>query len=150
MLRVDHGHVVRHQVLVEGRTQRAVARELGLSRTTVGKYVGEAAPVRKAEAGPRTRPVWEKVGERVQPLLTASAQWTGGTQRLTATRLHALLIAEGHAARVAMIKDAVTEWKRQRREVFVPLTYQPGDLADVDFSRCWSTWTGPAARRGSS
>ena len=27
----------------------------------------------------------------------------------------------------------VAEWKRQRREVFVPLTYRPGDLAKVDF-----------------
>ena len=50
MLRMDQVHVVRHKVLVEGRTQRAVARELGLSRTTVGKYVGQAAPVRQAEA----------------------------------------------------------------------------------------------------
>ena len=45
---MDQGHVVRHKVLVEKRSQRSVARELGLSRMTVGKYVGEAAPVRKA------------------------------------------------------------------------------------------------------
>jgi len=37
MLRMDQVHVVRHKVLVEGRTQRSVARELGLSRMTVGK-----------------------------------------------------------------------------------------------------------------
>jgi hypothetical protein len=34
---------------------------------------------------------------------------------------------------VTVDKDAVAEWKRQRREVFVPLTYRPGDLAEVDF-----------------
>lgn len=130
---MDQVHVVRHKVLVEGRTQRAVARELGLSRTTVAKYVGQAVPVRKAEAGPRPRPVWDKVADRAQALLTASAQWTGGKQRLTATRLHELLVAEGHAVGVTVVKDAVAEWKRQRREVFVPLTYRPGDLAEVDF-----------------
>src|SRR5215210_6798847 len=133
MLRMDQVHVVRHKVLVEGRTQRSVARELGLSRTTVGKYVGQATPVRKAEARPRPRPVWDKVAERVQAMLTTSAQWTGGKQRLTATRLHELLMAEGHAVGVTVVKDAVAEWKRQRREVFVPLTYRPGDLAEVDF-----------------
>jgi len=53
MLKMDQVHVVRHKVLVEGRSQRSVARELGLSRTTVGKYVDQAMPVRKAEAGPR-------------------------------------------------------------------------------------------------
>jgi len=130
---MDLVHVVRHKVLVEGRTQRAVARELGLSRTTVGKYVGQAAPVRTAEAGPRPRPVWDAVAERVQALLADSVRWTGGKQRLTATRLHELLLAEGKRVGVTVVKDAVAEWKRQRREVFVPLTYRPGDLAEVDF-----------------
>ncbi len=130
---MDQVHVVRHKVLVEGRTQRAVARELGLSRTTVGKYVGQAGPVRKAEAAPRPRPVWDAVGGRVQALLAESVRWTGGKQRLTATRLHELLVTEGHRVGVTVVKDAVAEWKRQRREVFVPLTYRPGDLAEVDF-----------------
>jgi transposase len=52
---------------------------------------------------------------------------------LTATRLHALLVAEGQQVGVTVIKTAVAEWRRQRREVFVPLTYRPGDLAEVDF-----------------
>ena len=34
---------------------------------------------------------------------------------------------------VTVVKEAVAEWKRERREVFVPLTYRPGDLAEVDF-----------------
>ena len=73
------------------------------------------------------------MAERVQTLLAESVRWTGGKQRLTATRLHELLVAEGHAVGVTLVKDAVAEWKRQRREVFVPLTYRPGDLAEVDF-----------------
>ena len=60
-------------------------------------------------------------------LLAESAQWTGGKQQLTATRLHELLVAEGHRVGVTLVKEAVAEWKRQRREVFVPLTYRPGE-----------------------
>ncbi|MBI4486746.1 MAG: IS21 family transposase [Acidobacteria bacterium] len=130
---MDQVHVVRHKVLVEGRSQRAVARELGLARVTVRKYLEEAAPARTPESVARPRPVWEVVGPRVEALLAESVRWTGGKQRLTATRLHGLLRAEGHAVGVTMVKDAVAEWKRQRREVFVPLTYRPGDLAEVDF-----------------
>jgi transposase len=129
---MDQVHVIRHHVLVEGRSQRRVAKEFGISRLTVRKYVAQAAPHRR-ETGPRARPVWAKVAARVEALLTESAQWTGGKQRLTATRLHELLVAEGHAVGVTVVKEAVAEWKRQRREVFVPLTYRPGDLAEVDF-----------------
>ena len=129
---MDQVHVVRHKVLVEGRSQRAVARELGVARVTVRKYLDQAMPVRK-EARPRARPVWEAVASRVQALLVESGQWTGGKQQLTATRLHALVVAEGHRVGVTVVRAAVAEWKRQRREVFVPLTYRPGDLAEVDF-----------------
>jgi transposase len=129
---MDQVHVVRHKVLVEGRSQRAVARELGLARVTVRKYLDQGAPAR-ADAAPRPRPVWDAVAPRMQALLAESRQWTSGKQRLTATRLHELLLAEGYHVGVTVIRDAVAEWKRQRREVFVPLTYRPGDLAEVDF-----------------
>ena len=132
MLKVDQVHVIRHKVLVDGRSQRQVAKEFGISRVTVRKYVEGAAPVRR-EAGPRARPVWETVGPRITALLEASKEWTGGKQQLTATRLHELLIGEGHQVGASLVKVAVAEWKRQRREVFVPLTYRPGDLAEVDF-----------------
>jgi len=129
---MDQVHVVRHKVLVEGRSQRQVAKELGIARETVRKYLTEAIPIRK-ETQPRARPVWEAVRGRVDTLLAESAHWTAGKQRLTATRLHELLVAEGHRVGVTLVKEAVAEWKRRRREVFIPLTYRPGDLAEVDF-----------------
>jgi transposase len=129
---MDQVHVVRHQVLVEGRTQRAVARELGISRVTVQKYLTRATPARY-DASARGRPVWDAVGPRLETLLAESTHWTGGKQRLTATRLHQLLRAEGHAVGVTLVKQAVAEWRRQRREVMIPLTYRAGDLAEADF-----------------
>src|SRR5207302_7056944 len=70
---------------------------------------------------------------RMSQLLTDSPKWTGGKQRLTATRLHEMLVGEGHDVGVTLVKEHVAEWRRQRREVFVPLVYRPGDLAEVDF-----------------
>jgi hypothetical protein len=50
---MDQVHVVRHKVLVEGRSQRAVARELGLARVRFASiWTGSA----RAETAPR--PVW--------------------------------------------------------------------------------------------
>jgi alkanesulfonate monooxygenase SsuD/methylene tetrahydromethanopterin reductase-like flavin-dependent oxidoreductase (luciferase family) len=106
MLRMDQVHVVRHKVLVEGRSQRAVARELGLARVTVRKYLDQAIAVRRPEKA-RGRPVWDAVGPRVEALLAESVGWTGGKQRLTATRLHALLVAEGQRVGVTVVRAAV-------------------------------------------
>jgi DNA-binding transcriptional regulator LsrR (DeoR family) len=58
---MDQVHVVRHKVLVEGRSQRAVARELAISRVTVRKYLEQAVPVRRAETAPRRRPVCRRL-----------------------------------------------------------------------------------------
>jgi hypothetical protein len=115
---MDLVHVVRHKVLVEGRTQRAVSRELGLARVTVRKHLEQATPTRHAEAGPRARPVWDVVGARcVEAVLADSVRWTGGKQRLTATRLHELLVAEGHRVGVALGKEAVIRERLALRNV---------------------------------
>lgn len=128
---MDQVYVVRHKVLVEGRSARQVAAELGISRNTVRRYVEGAEPSRKAVARPM--PVLEAVRPRLEALLSDSPRWTGGKQRLTATQLHRLVVAEGHQVGVTLVKEVVAEWRRQRQEVFVPLVYHPGDLAEVDF-----------------
>src|SRR5271168_1447110 len=132
MLRMDQVHVVRHKVLVEGQAVRRVAREMGIARNTVRKYLAQSEPVR-VEKEPRARPVREKVVPRIEALLEESPRWTGGKQRLTAARLHTMLVVEGFEVGQTTVKAAVAEWKRKRREVFVPLVYPPGDLAEVDF-----------------
>jgi hypothetical protein len=48
-------------------------------------------------------------------------------------KLHDMLVAEGLKISARMVRREVAEWKRQRQEVFVPLVYHPGDLAEVDF-----------------
>jgi transposase len=130
---MDQVHVVRHKVLVEGMSERKVAKALGISRNTVRRYVqGGATPGLRA-APPRSSPVLDRVKARLEALLAESPRWTGGKQRLTATQLHRLLLGEGLTVGVTLVRQQVAEWKRQRREVFVPLVYHPGDLAEVDF-----------------
>jgi transposase len=129
---MDQVHVVRHKVLVEGVSVRRVAREMGVSRNTIRRYLDLPVPV----YGPRQaqpRPVMELVGPRIEALLADSPRWTGGKQRLTASRLHQMLLEEGLKVGVTLVRETVAEWKRRRREVFVPLVYHPGDLAEVDF-----------------
>ena len=64
MLRMDMVFVIRHKVLVERRSIRSVARELGVSRNTVSKYLEKSEPVRK-QSVPRPRPVMDRVAVRI-------------------------------------------------------------------------------------
>lgn len=105
---------------------------MGLSRNTVKRYLELPAPTR-TEAEPRPRPTWERAWPRIDQLMRESSKWAQGKQRLTATQLHKMLVAENIQVGVTLVKEAVAEWKRQREEVFVPLVYHPGDLAEVDF-----------------
>lgn len=130
---MDQVHVVRHKVLVEGLSVRRVARDLGISRNTVRRYVEGAPPGDRKPAPPPVRPEYEAARARLGAILGESRRWTGGKQRLTAARLHAMVTAEGHQVGETLVKQYVREWKRRRREVFVPLVYPPGDLAEVDF-----------------
>jgi hypothetical protein len=131
MLRMDQVHVVLHKVLVEGVGIRRVAREMGISRNTVRRYLVIPEP-RRVESAPRARPVWSKVGARIEELLESSPRWTAGKQRLTATRLHAMLVAEGHTVGRTMVRAAMAEWKRRRREVFVQEAFEKAAASLVE------------------
>lgn len=129
---MDHVHVIRHKVMVEGRSQRSVADELGLSRNTVKKYLSQSEP-RYRTRQPRGQPVLERVKPRLLELLS---DWEGRTtekQRITAARLHSQLQEEGFEVGATTVRKIFREWRRQRAETFVPLVHRPGDEAQVDF-----------------
>lgn len=130
---MDEAYVVRHKVLVEGVPIRRVVREMGISRNTVRRYVAGAPPGVGKPRGRPGKPVADAVRERVTAILEEAPRWTGGKQRLTAARLHELLRAEGYEVGETVVKELVREWRRRKREVFVPLVYRAGDLAEVDF-----------------
>ena len=118
---MEQVHVIRHKVLIEGQSQRRVAREMGLSRNTVKKYLEVSEP-KRLELNPRSRPVLEEWAGRV----TAK-------QRLTGSRLHRELVQEGYQVGVTLVRDYLREVKRRKAEVFIPLVHRPGDEAQVDF-----------------
>jgi transposase len=119
-------------VLVEGRSQRSVARELGVSRNTVAKYLTQSEP-KRVETTARARWVTEQIAPRLEELLEAWSKRTTRKQRLTGTLLHRQLISEGFEVGETTVRRYFREWKRRRSETYIPLVHRPGDEGQVDF-----------------
>lgn len=131
MLRMDQVHVIRHKVLVEGRSIRSTAREMGVSRNTVRRYLKESEP--KRHESPRARPVLGQVAPRIEELLVEWASLTTPKQRITGSLLHEKLIEEGFEVGISTVRAYLREKRRQAAEVYIPLVHRPGDSAQVDF-----------------
>ena len=129
---MDRVHVIRDKVLREGRSIRSVARELGVSRVTVRKYVEEIAPVRVA-AKARSQPAREQVRERFEELWSEWKGRSSAKQRITGSRVHRQLIADGFSISAVTVRRMVRELRLAEAEVFVPLVHRPGDSGQVDF-----------------
>lgn len=132
MFKVELYGRVRRAVLVDGRSQREVAREFGISRKTIQKMLRYAVPpgyqrqqaVKRPKLGP-----W--VGT-IDAILDADKK-VPAKQRHTAKRIFDRLKQEyGFSGGYTIVKDYVHGRKLRSREMFVPLSHAPGE-AQVDF-----------------
>jgi len=125
---------VRRAVLVEGRSQRSVAREFGLARVTVRKMLGYSIPPGYRRKEPAKRP---KLGPWVGVIdaILEEDQTQPAKQRHTAKRIFDRLRAE-HAfpGGYTIVKDYVRRCQQRNQEMFVPLTHAPG-TAQADFGQ---------------
>src|SRR5580704_8086560 len=123
---------VRRAVRVEGRSQRAVAREFGLSRETVRKMLQYAVPPGYQRQQPIKRPKLGPWLGVIDAILSDDKQ-RPVKQRHTAKRIFERLKEEhGFTGGYTIVKDYVRSAELYSREMFIPLTHAPGE-AQVDF-----------------
>src|SRR5271166_3629817 len=123
---------VRRAVLVEGRSQRSVAREFGLARVTVRKMLGYSIPPGYRRKEPAKRP---KLGPwlGVIDAILEEDKTKPAKQRHTAKRIFDRLRAEhGFPGGYTIVKNYVRTAALRHREMFVPLAHAPG-TAQADF-----------------
>ncbi len=129
---MDQVHVIRHKHFNEGHGIRRIAREMGLHRLTVRKYLESAEPLRRESAVRRKR-VLDEVGPRIDALLDEWRSRTSGKHRITSPRVHRQLIEDGYHICERTVRQYLAERRRQTAEVYVPLVHRAGDEAQVDF-----------------
>lgn len=123
---------VRRVVRVEGRSQRAVAREFGLSRETVRKMLEFAVPPGYRRQQPVKRPKLGLWLGMIDAILEDDRQ-RPAKQRHTAKRIFDRLKEEHQfTGGYTIVKDYVRGEHLRSREMFVPLTHAPGE-AQADF-----------------
>ena len=117
MLRMDQVNVIRHKVLREGLSIRAVARQMGVSRNTVRKYLYISEPERR-QTEPREKPVMNKVAPRIEKLLEEWKSRTTEKQRITGSRVHRQLVEEKYQVGITTVREYLREKKRKKMEVY--------------------------------
>jgi transposase len=132
MFEVDIYGRVRRAVRVDGRSQRAVAREFGLSRETVRKMLEFAVPPGYRRQQPVRRPKLGPWLGVIDAILEDDKQ-RPAKQRHTAKRIFDRLKEEHQfTGGYTIVKDYVRGEQLRGREMFVPLTHAPGE-AQADF-----------------
>jgi hypothetical protein len=135
---------VRRAVLVEGRSQRSVAREFGLAHVTVRKMVSYSMPPGYRRREPPKRPKLGPWVGVIDAILEEDKQ-RPAKQRHTAKRIFDRLRAEhSFPGGYTIVKDYVRAATLRGREMFIPLTHTPG-TAQADFGDALVIVAGGAA-----
>jgi transposase len=132
MFKVELYGRVRRAVLVDGQSQRAVAREFGISRKTIRKMLAYAVPPGYRRQQPVKRP---KLGPWVGVIdaILEEDKTRPAKQRHTAKRIFERLKEEHQfTGGYTIVKDYMRSATLRGREMFVPLTHPPGE-AQADF-----------------
>ena len=123
---------VRRAVLVDGRSQRAVAREFGISRDSVRKMLRFSVPPGYQRQQPIKRPKLGPLLGVIDAILTEDKA-RPAKQRHTAKRIFERLKEEhGFTGGYSTVKNYVRGEQLRSREMFVPLVHPPGE-AQADF-----------------
>jgi transposase len=117
---MDQVHVIRHKALVEEKSARQVAGEMGVSRNTVKKYLTLSEP-RRNERNPRPRPIFAQVKDRIDELLEEWRLRITPKQCITGTRIHRQLRTEGFKVGITVVRDYLRQRRQRALEVSVPL-----------------------------
>jgi len=140
VIEVDLYQRIRHLYTVQGRSQRSIARELGISRTTVQKYCqGGALPESHSRKRMR-RVMTDQVQEWIQGYLDEDKQACGlrgaSKQQHTAWRIYQRLSSEhGFEGSYESVVRMVRQLRPEPGEVFLPLAWDPGDALQVDWGQ---------------
>jgi transposase len=133
VLKVDQKEQIRRAFYIEGKSIRQIAREQHHCRRTVRAAIRDGSPSRYKLTKPRSMPVLGPYVAFIDDWL-ARDQLSPPKQRHTARRIYHRLVEEhGYSGGESTVREYVHKHRIWQSQVFIPLSYEPGEDAQVDF-----------------
>ena len=110
---MDRVYVISHKWHNEGLSIRQIARDLGVSRNTVRKYVGDEEEPRGRASPRRPRPVLDGVSGRIDEILQEWSARTTAKQRITGTRGMTVAAIDRLVHRASIFELNVDSYRRR-------------------------------------
>jgi transposase len=134
---------IRYAVLVEGKSQRQLAKETGYSRNTIRKMLVDSDLPKYQLNQERKQPVLGPYKALLERWVEEDAQ-KAKKKRRTASRMYQLLKEEhGYQGAEPTVRAYVGKLRRQaKKKVYVPLAYEPGETGQIDFGEAEVTIAG--------
>ncbi len=125
---------IREAYYIQKKSMREIAREQGHSRNTVKKAVEEKAAFQYTRKEPTPSPILGPYKKRLKELVKANARLPR-KQRYTTRKMYEIIQGEGYEGAESTVRRYVGELRKRvkRKEVFIPLEYDPG----VDMQMDW-------------
>jgi transposase len=134
MITVEDREQIRRAYYIDHKSMRQIARERQCSRHTVEKALESAEAERYTLKEPREAPVVGPYKARISALLEEN-EHLPRKQRRTVRKIYATIKAEGYTGKESSIYAYVAEQRRAKKhpQVFIPLEFDPGKDAQVDW-----------------
>lgn len=134
MIQVEEIEQIRRAYFIEGQSIRAIARQHRHGRRVVRRALASAEPPQYQRQGPKTAPVLGPYQVRINELL-AESERQPRKQRYTARKIFHMLQNEGFLGSESTVRRYVSSQRQARRqpEAFLPLEFDPGQDAQVDW-----------------
>lgn len=134
MINVEQREKIRRAYFVEEKSIRQIARELKCSRPTVRKAIASATPASYTLTVSRPAPVLGSYKERIRELL-AENERLPRKQRYTGHKIYQIIQKEGYTGSESTVRGYIAQQRREKKrpKVYIPLEFDPGTDAQVDW-----------------
>jgi len=132
---VDMYQKIREMSTIQGMSQRAIAKMLGISRNTVKKYYdGDSVPWERKEYIRKSDILTDDVLDFILRCLEEDKSENLDKQQHTARRIYQRLVAEKQfTGGESTVRLAVNKIKGSIPKSFIPLEFDPGEALQIDW-----------------